>query len=124
MTGSSSLVWDPLLAETQARDRTHHHRAAPPRASTHEGGHLDRERFGRQSPLNLGLHTFTSGFERLGKVAILLDGRLRDGEFRPVRGYNHGVAQAAQPSATSPLATATSGRPLTPAPFTATPSSS
>lgn len=42
-------------------------------------------------PLHVGLHTYTSGLERLCKLAIACHGFLKTGAFAPVRAYSHRI---------------------------------
>lgn len=44
-------------------------------------------------PLHVGLHTYTSGLERLCKLALACHGFLRTGAFVPVRGYSHRITE-------------------------------
>jgi len=42
-------------------------------------------------PLHVGLHTYTSGLERLCKLALACDGFLKTGSFASVRSYSHKI---------------------------------
>lgn len=44
-------------------------------------------------PLHVGLHTYTSGLERLCKLALACHGFLETGTFVPVRGYSHRITE-------------------------------
>lgn len=44
-------------------------------------------------PLHVGLHTYTSGLERLCKLALACHGFLKTGSFTPVRKYSHRLTE-------------------------------
>lgn len=44
-------------------------------------------------PLHVGLHTYTSGLERLCKLALACHGFVETSKFAPVRGYSHKITQ-------------------------------
>jgi hypothetical protein len=54
-----------------------------------DGNNLGGVSYDQTFPLHVGLHTYTSGLERLCKLALACHGFLEDGSFSPVRKYSH-----------------------------------
>lgn len=56
-----------------------------------EGGMFGRISYDQTFPLHVGLHTYTSGLERLCKLALACDGFLKTGSFVSARTYSHKI---------------------------------
>lgn len=55
------------------------------------GGITGQISYDQTFPLHVGLHTYTSGLERLCKLALACHGFLESGSFTPVRVYSHRI---------------------------------
>lgn len=53
------------------------------------GGLLEEISYDQTYPLYMGLHTYTSGLERLCKLTLACEGFIRTGTFTPVKSYSH-----------------------------------
>ncbi len=58
-----------------------------------DGGIDGRISYDQTFPLHVGLHTYTSGLERLCKLSLACDGFLASGSFKPVKGYSHKITE-------------------------------
>lgn len=56
-----------------------------------DGHMLTRARYDQTFPLHVGLHSYTSGLERLCKLALACHGFLEKGSFARVRAYSHQI---------------------------------
>lgn len=56
-----------------------------------EGNMFGEISYDQTFPLHAGLHTYTSGLERLCKLALACDGFLKTGSFASVRNYSHKI---------------------------------
>nr|WP_314842790.1 hypothetical protein [uncultured Microbacterium sp.] len=92
MTAPGGVIWESLVSESQfATDLTIsglRRLATVPIGRWGSGDDID---FDRSYPLHVGLHSFTSGLERLSKIAIACHGLVSDGEFASVRSYSHNL---------------------------------
>ncbi|MFS0732992.1 hypothetical protein ABC304_13465 [Microbacterium sp. 1P10UB] len=58
-----------------------------------DGDILGQISYDQTFPLHVGLHTYTSGLERICKLALACHGFLQTGAFVPVREYSHRITE-------------------------------
>lgn len=94
MAVESRLIWDSLVAEAQFAAElslTGLRRLCSVPTETDIGG--GRRSSDRNYSLHVGMYSYSSGLERLCKLAIACNGYAVNGEFPKLRKYNHGIGK-------------------------------
>lgn len=94
MAAESRLIWDSLVAEAQFATElalTGMRRLCSVPTETDIGG--GRRSSDRNYSLHVGMYSYSSGLERLCKLAIACNGYAANGEFPKLRKYNHKIGK-------------------------------
>ena len=92
MAASSRLIWDSLVAEAEFAAElvlTGIRRLCSVPTESELGGKTRSN--DRNYSLHVGMHSYSSGLERLCKLAIACNGFAADGKFPKLRKYNHKI---------------------------------
>lgn len=91
--GYGSRRWNALVAEAQFANNLIVNGLRHISRLPMGGGILTQISPDQTFPLYLGLHSFTSGLERLAKLALACDGFLRTGAFPKVKKFSHKISK-------------------------------
>lgn len=87
---SEGSAWESLVAEAQfATELTIVGLQRLATVAIGTWGHNDLVDYEQSHALHVGLHSLTSGLERLAKIALMCHARTVTGEFVPVRNFSH-----------------------------------